>query len=255
MHSRVQAQFLREYKLVVVGGGGVGKSALTIQFIQSHFVDEYDPTIEGAHSLSLTPIAHRLDSSLTPKANITSRASVQTRTANNALSTKRSPCSTCSTLQAKKSTRASLALVSSCSQAGDCALICRRVVRPLLCALVCTNSTTTTEPRSAMREQYMRTGEGFLLVYSITSRNSFDEIGTFYQQILRASRRRTPQRCHTFNVSLTDSMIAQASRTRTSSLSLSSPTSATSRPSVKSARTVRLFHPATHPLLFSADSQ
>jgi hypothetical protein len=26
---------------------GVGKSALTIQFIQSHFVDEYDPTIEG----------------------------------------------------------------------------------------------------------------------------------------------------------------------------------------------------------------
>lgn len=64
-----QAQFLREYKLVVVGGGGefpalltrperswdfsqipgVGKSALTIQFIQSHFVDEYDPTIEGLH--------------------------------------------------------------------------------------------------------------------------------------------------------------------------------------------------------------
>lgn len=28
-------------------GAGVGKSALTIQFIQSHFVDEYDPTIEG----------------------------------------------------------------------------------------------------------------------------------------------------------------------------------------------------------------
>ena len=36
-----------------------------------------------------------------------------------------------------------------------------------------------------MREQYMRTGEGFLLVYSITSRNSFEEISTFYQQILR----------------------------------------------------------------------
>ena len=83
-----KSQYLREYKLVVVGGGGtslffipffspaalcclfcalsfyrhqlvfrfdlclprslgVGKSALTIQFIQSHFVDEYDPTIEG----------------------------------------------------------------------------------------------------------------------------------------------------------------------------------------------------------------
>ena len=37
---------------MVVGGGGVGKSALTIQFIQSHFVDEYDPTIEGAPSKS-----------------------------------------------------------------------------------------------------------------------------------------------------------------------------------------------------------
>lgn len=63
-----QAQFLREYKLVVVGGGGkgylalfaashmtssgVGKSALTIQFIQSHFVDEYDPTIEGRRFIS-----------------------------------------------------------------------------------------------------------------------------------------------------------------------------------------------------------
>lgn len=30
-----------EYKLVIVGGGGVGKSALTIQLIQGHFVDEY----------------------------------------------------------------------------------------------------------------------------------------------------------------------------------------------------------------------
>jgi GTPase SAR1 family protein len=34
---------------VVVGGGGVGKSCLTIQLIQSHFVDEYDPTIEGKY--------------------------------------------------------------------------------------------------------------------------------------------------------------------------------------------------------------
>ena len=40
-----------------------------------------------------------------------------------------------------------------------------------------------------MREQYMRTGEGFLLVYSITSRQSFDEILTFQQQILRVKDR------------------------------------------------------------------
>ena len=37
---------MTEYKLVVVGAGGVGKSALTIQLIQNHFVDDYDPTIE-----------------------------------------------------------------------------------------------------------------------------------------------------------------------------------------------------------------
>ncbi|KAJ3312566.1 Ras GTPase [Boothiomyces sp. JEL0838] len=40
---------VREYKIIVVGGGGVGKSALTIQFIQSQFVDEYDPTIEDSY--------------------------------------------------------------------------------------------------------------------------------------------------------------------------------------------------------------
>jgi hypothetical protein len=40
---------MTEYKLVIVGGGGVGKSALTIQLIQSHFVDEYDPTIEDSY--------------------------------------------------------------------------------------------------------------------------------------------------------------------------------------------------------------
>jgi len=44
-----KAQFLREYKLVVVGDGGVGKTALTIQFILSHFVNEYEPTIDEAY--------------------------------------------------------------------------------------------------------------------------------------------------------------------------------------------------------------
>ena len=40
---------------MVVGGGGDGKSALTIQFSQNHFVDEYDPTIEGMYRVSHTP--------------------------------------------------------------------------------------------------------------------------------------------------------------------------------------------------------
>ncbi|KAF8339846.1 ras-like protein [Cantharellus anzutake] len=106
-----RAQFLREYKLVVVGGGGVGKSALTIQFIQSHFVDEYDPTIEDFYRKQCV-----IDEEV--------------------------------------------ALLDVLDTAGQ-------------------------EEYSAMREQYMRTGEGFLLVYSITSRNSFEEINLFYQQILR----------------------------------------------------------------------
>jgi GTPase KRas len=36
-----------------------------------------------------------------------------------------------------------------------------------------------------MREQYMRHGEGFILVYSITDRDSFQEIFEFQQQIVR----------------------------------------------------------------------
>ncbi|ROW13207.1 hypothetical protein VPNG_04796 [Cytospora leucostoma] len=103
--------FLREYKLVVVGGGGVGKSCLTIQLIQSHFVDEYDPTIEDSYRKQCV-----IDDEV--------------------------------------------ALLDVLDTAGQ-------------------------EEYSAMREQYMRTGEGFLLVYSITSRQSFEEITTFQQQILR----------------------------------------------------------------------
>jgi small GTP-binding protein len=52
-------------------------------------------------------------------------------------------------------------------------------------ALLDVLDTAGQEEYSAMREQYMRTGEGFLLVYSITSRQSFEEIMTYQQQILR----------------------------------------------------------------------
>ncbi|KAL5453862.1 hypothetical protein PMIN06_005240 [Paraphaeosphaeria minitans] len=111
-HNHTMAsKFLREYKLVVVGGGGVGKSCLTIQLIQSHFVDEYDPTIEDSYRKQCV-----IDDEV--------------------------------------------ALLDVLDTAGQ-------------------------EEYSAMREQYMRTGEGFLLVYSITDRQSFEEIMTFQQQILR----------------------------------------------------------------------
>ena len=34
-----------KYKVVLLGEGGVGKSALSIQFVQNHFRMDYDPTI------------------------------------------------------------------------------------------------------------------------------------------------------------------------------------------------------------------
>lgn len=124
-------QFLREYKLVVVGGGGVGKSCLTIQLIQSHFVDEYDPTIEGPAHVLYSFYGGLL-----------------------------------------------LTYVITDSYRKQCVIDDEVALLDVL-------DTAGQEEYSAMREQYMRTGEGFLLVYSITSRQSFEEILTFQQQILR----------------------------------------------------------------------
>ena len=38
------------------------------------------------------------------------------------------------------------------------------------------------EEFSAMREQYMRSGEGFLLVFSLSDRTSYEEIFKFHKQ-------------------------------------------------------------------------
>ena len=40
---------MKDYKIVVLGSGGVGKSALTVQFVQNIFVEKYDPTIEDSY--------------------------------------------------------------------------------------------------------------------------------------------------------------------------------------------------------------
>ncbi|KAG2215154.1 hypothetical protein INT46_006540 [Mucor plumbeus] len=105
------ATFLREYKIVMIGDGGVGKSAMTIQFIQSHFVDEYDPTIEDSY---------------------------------------RKQC-----------------LVDS------------------ECVMLDILDTAGQEEYSAMREQFMRNGEGFVLMYSITSYHSFEQVQKLHDQIAR----------------------------------------------------------------------
>ena len=102
---------MTEYKLVVVGAGGVGKSALTIQLIQNHFVDEYDPTIEDSYRKQVV-----IDGE------------------------------TC--------------LLDILDTAGQ-------------------------EEYSAMRDQYMRTGEGFLIVFAVNNAKSFEDITAYREQIKR----------------------------------------------------------------------
>lgn len=41
------------------------------------------------------------------------------------------------------------------------------------------------EEYSAMRDQYMRTGEGFLLVFAVNNAKSFDDISSYREQIKR----------------------------------------------------------------------
>jgi len=45
------------------------------------------------------------------------------------------------------------------------------------------------EEFSAMREQYMRSGRGFLLVFSVTDEQSFNEAKKLYRQVLRVKDR------------------------------------------------------------------
>ena len=53
----------REYKLVILGAGGVGKSALTMRLVQGVFVEKYDPTIEDfyRHQMEVDSVACTLE--------------------------------------------------------------------------------------------------------------------------------------------------------------------------------------------------
>jgi len=99
------------YKLVVLGDGGVGKTALTIQLCLNHFVETYDPTIEDSY-----------------------RKQVQ--------------------------------------------------IDGQSCMLEVLD-TAGQEEYVSLRDQWIRDGEGFVLVYSISSRASFQRIKKFYSQIQR----------------------------------------------------------------------
>jgi len=102
---------MREYKLVVLGSGGVGKSALTVQFVQGIFVEKYDPTIEDSY-----------------------RKQVEVDGAQSMLE--------------------------------------------IL-------DTAGTEQFTAMRDLYMKNGQGFVLVYSITAQSTFNDLMDLRDQILR----------------------------------------------------------------------
>lgn len=39
----------KEYKVVIQGSGGVGKSSICNQYVCGHFVEDYDPTIEDSY--------------------------------------------------------------------------------------------------------------------------------------------------------------------------------------------------------------
>jgi len=102
---------LREYKLVVLGSGGVGKSALTVQFVQGIFVEKYDPTIEDSY-----------------------RKQVE--------------------------------------------------IDGMQCMLEILD-TAGTEQFTAMRDLYMKNGQGFVLVYSIIAQSTFNDLPELRDQILR----------------------------------------------------------------------
>lgn len=127
---------MTEYKLVVVGAGGVGKSALTIQLIQNHFVDEYDPTIEDSYRKQVSCYIQ---------------------------------LSYCYTINYSIGYLYKIFYIQVVIDGETC----------LLDIL----DTAGQEEYSAMRDQYMRTGEGFLLVFAVNSAKSFEVCFFLFIQI------------------------------------------------------------------------
>lgn len=102
---------MREFKVVVLGSGGVGKSALTVQFVSGNFMEKYDPTIEDFYRKEI-----EVDST---------------------------PC-----------------------------------VLEIL-------DTAGTEQFASMRDLYIKNGQGFVVTYSLTNHQTFQDIKTMKDQITR----------------------------------------------------------------------
>jgi len=102
---------MREYKVVVLGSGGVGKSALTVKFVSGTFMEKYDPTIEDFY-----------------------RKEIEVDQA------------------------------------------------PSVLEIL---DTAGTEQFASMRDLYIKNGQGFVIVYSITSLQTFQDIKTMKEQIMR----------------------------------------------------------------------
>ena len=58
--------------------------------------------------------------------------------------------------------------------------------------IIDTLDTAGQDEYSPMRDGYIRTGQGFICAYSITSRCSFDEISYYREQILRIRQEKVP---------------------------------------------------------------
>ncbi|CAK7890721.1 ras-related protein Rsr1p [[Candida] anglica] len=102
---------MRDYKVVVLGAGGVGKSSVTVQFVQGVYVESYDPTIEDSYRKQIEIDGRACDLEILDTAGVAQF--------------------------------------------------------------------------TAMRELYIKSGKGFLLVYSVTDENSLKELLALREQVLR----------------------------------------------------------------------
>ena len=99
----------KQYKIVMLGSGAVGKSAITVQMVSGHFLSSYDPTIEDSYRTTIN--------------------------VNN-----------------------------------------QDIILNIL-------DTAGQEEFYALRDQYMRSGDGYIIVFSITSVTSFLEVNAIKEQL------------------------------------------------------------------------